>query len=187
MKGTLGHFVLIAGFAAMLAACSGTSSSNAANAASPGADAGASSAAPPAGDDAMNAAYQKLAAAEDDGFAGVLGAKQADDADATYYLSTVVIPNQKCLVTISKKNADKSLVCFVTTPAQPPADGNFAAAKQAAQTALPDLKPSDQSAGAKYINTYFAQDDKHTVAIFEDKHDGGYRVATTFAGPAFYK
>jgi hypothetical protein len=172
MKGTFGHLALIAGFAAMLAACSGTSSSNSAHA---------------GGDDAANAAYQKLAAAEDDGFAGVLGAKQADNADATYYLPTVIIPKQQCLVTISKKNTDKSLVCFVKTPAQPAADGNFAAAKQAAQTALPDLKPSDLSDSANYINSYFAQDDKRTVIIFEDKHGGMYRVATTFAVPAFYK
>jgi hypothetical protein len=201
MNGTIVRLASLAALAALVA-CSGNSSSSASNAAdnsaaSPAAAdnsaaspaAADNSAASPAaaGNDAMTAAFTKLAAAEDNGFTDVLGTKGAEDSDASYYGSTVSIPNYQCVVTISKKSTDKIASCRIITKTQADSDAAFAAAKATAQSALPDLKMSDQNGGPKYIASYFGSSDARTVLIYESKKGDGYQVGIGFATPAFYK
>jgi hypothetical protein len=200
MKSVLFRLATVAALATLVA-CSGNSSSNAAaidntaaaannaapsdNAAST--DNSAASPAAAAADPAMTSAFQKLTAAEDNGFTDVMADKATDDADATYYFSKVNITDMKCAITISKKSTDKIATCAKQFANQADADAAYAAAKQTAVTGLPDLKPSDTSAATKYIASYFAQSDKQTVLVYEQKKGAGFQVGIGFAGPAFYK
>jgi hypothetical protein len=198
MKSVLVRLATVAALAALVA-CSGNSSSNAtidnsaaaANNAAPSDNAvpADNSAASPAAaaDPAMTTAFQKLTAAEDNGFTDVMGDKATDDSDSTYYFSKVNITDMKCAITISKKSTDKIATCAKQFANQADADAAYAAAKQTATTALPDLKPSDTSAATKYIASYFAQSDKQTVLVYEQKKGTGFQVGIGFAGPAFYK
>jgi hypothetical protein len=198
MNKPLSFFALALVATLSLAACSGSTSSNASadNSAatssaasadnSAGADNTAASTAP-AGSDASTA-IAGLVGAEDNNFADVKGSQKGTMGNNAVYAVTTAVPQMSCMLIANTKDATQNLVnCTLNSTSQADADAAFAANKAAVASGMPALTGKDiNTSSGKFIGQYLYSDGKHSVLLYEQKKGDGFVNSMSFALPAYY-